>query len=174
MCGQWTIETIISIPIFFFHLVHLGKDLHQSSKLLWLKLVVVPVHNHLDDVLVRAENIHYDDHHCQHLVMHEDEDGMEPLTDDPVNDFGGGDGPSRIETNDHSPPAELAQEDVYVQAPLPVEQVHFRHLLLLLLPVGAALPLSVTGGLGGLGSDQTEQVLHVSEVWGSADFVIML
>ena len=93
-----------------------------------------------------------------------------PLTDDPVNDFGGwssrqcgGDG-ARIETNESSP-AELAEEDVDVQTPLPVEQVHFRHLLLLLLPADAALPFPVARRLGGFGSDQTEEILHVSEVW---------
>ena len=98
--------------------------------------------------------------------------------DDPVNDFGGwssrpcgGDG-FRIETNDSSP-AELAKEDVYVQASLPVEQVHFRHLLLLLLAADAALSFPVTRGLGGFGSHQTEQILHVSEVWGREGCVII-
>ena len=93
--------------------------------------------------------------------------------DDPVNDFGGwssrpcgGDG-FRIETNDSSP-AELAKEDVYVQASLPVEQVHFRHLLLLLLAADAALPFPVTRRLGGFRSNQTEEILHVSKVWGRA------
>lgn len=76
-------------------------------------------------------------------------------------------GPELRRMNPHSP-AELAEEDVDVQTPLPVEQVHFRHLLLLLLPADAALPFPVARRLGGFGSDQTEEILHVSEVWGGA------
>ena len=64
-----TIKTVISIGI-WFDLIHLRQDLHQASQLFRLKLVVVPVHNHLDDVLVRAED-HDDD---QHLVV-KDEGG---------------------------------------------------------------------------------------------------
>ena len=95
------------------------------------------------------------------------------LIDRPVNDFArwpwwvfGGDGGTEWDGWWSLPsPAELAQEDVDVEAPLAIQQVHLGHLLLLLLPVAGGVDFAISGDLWSLGSHQAEQILHVSEVW---------
>ena len=50
--------------------------------------MIVSVDHHLDDVLVRAGQYDEDEHNDLD-ARNEDEDARWPLTDDPVDDFGG-------------------------------------------------------------------------------------